>query len=324
MYEQLRRKELRHAYSVQGWSLLIYYAVMNVAVVAVMVVDTVVQMFSMTVSQQTTDLEQMTESIVENSAWGYFVAIAVGVLFLIIWKKPKFCFHTIWKRGRPVKPGSFFALFAMLVSTQLLVQVMAIGLEILLNQFGMSLMELLESASGSSDSLGMFLYVGFGAPIAEEVLFRGLILRSMEPYGKKFAIFASALLFGLYHCNIIQIPFAFGVGLILGYVTVEYNMIWAIVLHMFNNLIFGDTFVRLTGYLPEPWGDLAFWAFIILCSIAALAVLLVNHRKIKEYWTVYRDDPQCAKAFWSAPGIITLVAVLSVATVFTMVTLLMA
>lgn len=314
MYEQLRRKELRHAYSVQGWALLIYYGIMNAAVIAIMFA---VQMFSMTASGQ----ELNTESMVDNSVWGYFIAIALGFLFLLIWKKPKFCFDTIWKKGKPMKFSSFLALFVIFVSAQLLVQAVAIGLELLLNQFGLSLMELLESASGGSDNLGMFLYVGFGAPIAEEILFRGLLLRSMEPYGKKFAIFASALLFGLYHGNIIQIPFAFGVGLVLGYVTVEYNMVWAIVLHMFNNLILSDTFVRLTEYLPTPWGDLVFWAFIILCSIAALVVLLANYRSIKEYWAVYRDDPQCAKAFWSAPGIITLVVILGLSTVYTMIAL---
>ena len=321
MYEQLRLKELRRAYSVQGWALLIYYGIMNAAVMLVMFADTIIQLFSVAASGQEPNVEQMAERMVANSAWGYFVTIAVGILCLIIWKKPKFCFKTIWKQGRPLKFGSFSALFVILVSVQLLVQAIAIGLEILLNQFGMSLMELLESASGGSDSLGMFLYASFGAPIAEEILFRGLLLRSMEPYGKKFAIFASALLFGLYHGNIIQIPFAFCVGLVLGYVTVEHNMVWAIVLHMFNNLILGDTFVRLSEYLPTPWGDLAFWAFIILCAIAALIVLLANHRRIKEYWMVYQDDPQCAKAFWSAPGIITLVVILGISTVYTMIAL---
>lgn len=323
MYEQMRLKEMRHTYSVQGWALLIYYGIMNVAVMLLMFADAIIQAFSAALSGQEPNMEQMTQSMVDNSTWGYFVAIVVGFLILLIWKKPKFCFQTIWKKGRPFDFGSFLQIFVIFVSFQLLVQVMAIALEIVLNQFGLSLMELLESASGDTDTLGMFLYVGFGAPIAEEILFRGLLLRSMEPYGKKFAIFASALLFGLYHGNIIQIPFAFGVGLVLGYVTVEYNMVWAIVLHMFNNLILGDTLVRLSGYLPAPWNDLVFWLFIIGCTIAALVVLLVKRRHIAAYWKAYQDDPQCAKAFWGAPGIITLVAVLGVMTVFTMITLVM-
>ena len=323
MYEQLRLKEMRRAYSVQGWALLIYYGIMNVAVMLVMFVDSIIKTMPAALSGQEPDMEQLAEGVADNSAWGYFLAIGIGLLILLLWKNPKFCFHTLWKKGKPLKIGSFFGIFVIFISFQLLVQVMAILLEIILNQFGMSLMELMESASGDMDTLGMFLYVGFGAPIVEEIIFRGLVLRSVEPYGKKFAIFASALLFGLYHGNIIQIPFAFGVGLVLGYVTVEYNMIWAMILHMFNNLILSDTLVRLTEHLPAPWNDLVFWLFIVGCSIAALVVLLVKRQDIKAYWNAYRDDPQCAKAFWSAPGIITLVSLLGVMTVFTMVALMM-
>lgn len=324
MYEQLRLKELRHAYSVQGWALLIYYGIMNVAVLALMVVDAFVQSFSAAASGQEPDMEKITESIMSTSGWGYFLAIAIGFFILLLWKKPKFCFGTVWQKGKPMKVGSFFAIFAIFISVQLIVQLMSMLLELLFNQFGMSLMEMMESASGSTDSLSMFLYVGLGAPISEEILFRGLLLRSMEPYGKKFAIFASALLFGLYHGNIIQIPFAFCVGLVLGYVTVEYNIGWAVVLHMFNNLILSDTMIRLTSYLPKPWGDRLILAFIIACSIAALVILLVNIRKIKAWLRRYQDDPLCNRAFWGAPGIITLVAILGIMTAFTMVSLVMA
>ena len=324
MYEQFRLKELRHAYSVQGWALLIYYGILNVAVMIFMFVEAFAQVFSAAASGQEPDMMQITESMMSTSGWGYFLAIAIGFFVLLLWKKPKFCFGTIWQKGKPMKFGSFFAIFAIFISVQLIVQLMSMLLELLFNCFGLSLMEMMESASVSTDSLSMFLYVGLGAPIWEEILFRGLLLRSMEPYGKKFAIFASALLFGLYHGNIIQIPFAFCVGLVLGYVTVEYNIGWAIVLHMFNNLILSDTMTRLSSYLPAPWGDRLIWAFMIVCSVAALVVLLVKRRQIKVYLRRYQNDPLCTRAFWSAPGIITLVAILGVMTAFTMVSLVMA
>jgi hypothetical protein len=166
MNEQLRLKQMRHTYSVQGWALLVYYGIMNVAVMLVMFMDAIVQSVSIALSSQEPDMEQMTESMMENSAWGYFVAIAAGLLVLLLWKKPKFCFQTIWKQGKPLTIGSFAGIFVIFVSVQLLVQVTVYLLEFIFNQFGLSLMGLLESASGGSDSLGMFLYAGFGAPIA--------------------------------------------------------------------------------------------------------------------------------------------------------------
>ena len=39
------------------------------------------------------------------------------------------------------------------------------------------------------------------APVAEELMFRGWILRSLRPYGKRFAVLGSAVLFGIFHGN---------------------------------------------------------------------------------------------------------------------------
>lgn len=314
MYEYYRLQQLRKVYSGQGWAMLIYYGILNVAVMAVMVVDAFSQGLMSALTNQALDEEQLTQEMMDHSGWGYFVAIGIGLLVLLLWKKPKYMKEVLWATGKPMKVGSFFQIFAIFTSAQLGAQVLFILLELTMNRFGFSMAESMESAGGSMDSLSMFLYVGLGAPISEELLFRGLVLRSMEPYGKKFAIFASALLFGLYHGNVIQIPFAFAVGLVLGYVTVEYNIGWAIVLHMFNNLILSDTLTRLLAHLPAPWPDLWFWIVIIACTIAAAIILIVKRHQIKIWLRRYQNDPLCARAFWSAPGIVTLVVVLGLLT----------
>ena len=172
-----------------------------------------------------------------------------------------------------------------------------------------------------------FLLLGLGIAIAAVLLTGlGLLLAALAG-GTSVALLVKdkslkrLLLLG---CGVLALAGIACVGLVLGYMTVEYNIGWAIVLHMFNNLILSDTMTRLSSYLPAPWGNGLIWAFIIICSIAALVVLLVNIRKIKLWLRRYQDDPLCAKAFWSAPGTITLVAVLGVLTVFTMVSLVIA
>lgn len=314
MYEQLRVQQLRRTYSAQGWALLIYYGILNVAVMIIMFIDAFRQAFSMAAAGGELDPDMLVDAMMANSGWGYFIAIGVGLIILLIWKKPKFCFETMWTRGKPMTVSSFFGILVIFTAAQLGAQLLYMLLEFLFNLGGLSIVQTMESAGGSMDALSMFLYIGLGAPISEELLFRGLALRSMEPYGKKFAIFASALMFGLYHGNIIQIPFAFVVGLVLGYVTVEYNIGWAIVLHMFNNLILSDTLTRLTAQLPQPWPDLTFWLIIIGCTVAAILILIVKRKAIKLWLRRYQDDPLCAKAFWSAPGIIVLVVMLIVMT----------
>jgi len=57
------------------------------------------------------------------------------------------------------------------------------------------------------------------APLAEETLFRGLILRGLLGRWKPWtAIVTSALLFALMHFNPAQTPVALGLGLVLGWV----------------------------------------------------------------------------------------------------------
>jgi membrane protease YdiL (CAAX protease family) len=200
------------------------------------------------------------------------------------------------------------------MGTQVLFQWGAMALEIILNMFGLSFLSGIESATGGSDTFSMFLYIGFGAPIAEELLFRGLVLRSLQPMGKKIAIFMSAVMFGLYHANAIQIPYAFLVGLVLGYVAIEYSIGWAMLLHMFNNLILADTLPRI---LPGLGGNLLTMAITYTCLLVAVIVLLVKMKSIIAYLRENKGEPGSIKAFFTAPGMIVFFVVIFAMTIFT-------
>jgi len=96
----------------------------------------------------------------------------------------------------------------------------------------------IELPNGALGFLISVLSVAVAPALIEEFLFRSVIMGSLLKYGKSFAIFTSALLFGLVHGNLVQIPFAFMVGLILGAMVVETNSIWTgIIIHFANNFI---------------------------------------------------------------------------------------
>ena len=318
--EYLRKqhvKQLRRGYSAQGWALLVYYGIMNVAVIIVMVLDMILQMGSSVRQTGDIDFNWVMEQIYNNSGWGYFVAIGFGFLALLLWKKARFTFGTIWQKNKPMKVGGFLQILSIFMSAQMVFMLLSLLAELLLNQFGLTTQP---ADAITLDGLSMFLYTGLGAPISEEILFRGLILRSIQPYGKKFAIFSSALLFGLFHGNLSQAPFAFIVGLVLGYVTVEHNIGWAMVLHMFNNLIISDNLGRLAELMPGETGALLLWAIIGLFTIAAIIILIAQRKNIKAYLQNTQDDPACAQAFWSAPGIIVMVSLLGLSILLSMIT----
>lgn len=299
--QKMRLKHLRHVYSGQGWTLLVYLGIMNLAVMLVMIPQAV------NLALSGMDEAQMTQQLTSGSGWGYFLAIGIGLVWLLLWKKPAYLRDVVWKQGKPMKVGGFFSYLSVFMSAQLVMLIVSILMTFLLDQAGVGYES---SASISMDDWSMFLYVGLGAPISEEILFRGLVLRSMEPYGKKFAIVASAMLFGLFHGNLTQAPFAFLVGIVLAYVTLEHDIGWAMVLHMFNNLIVSDTLSRIGRMLIGEAGDLLVWLVILGFSIAAIVVLVRNWQKIRAYVRQERDDPLCAKAFFTAPGVIVLLVVL--------------
>lgn len=108
----------------------------------------------------------------------------------------------------------------------------------------------------------------------EEFLFRGILMGQLRRWGDGFAIFFSALLFGLFHGSWTQIPFAFLVGLALGYLVVRTNNIWvSVAVHCFNN-----TFSAVQGVIRPlvSVGDynfmyhLVFFGTIFLGGLAAL------------------------------------------------------
>lgn len=70
----------------------------------------------------------------------------------------------------------------------------------------------------------------------EELLFRGMVLTNLLPYGRTTAIIGSAILFGVMHQNAGQLLYATVAGLVLGYVYVKTRSIWCcILLHFVNN-----------------------------------------------------------------------------------------
>lgn len=303
MEEKLRYDYIRRTSSTQGWALLVYLGILNVAVICAVFVELFAELF------RYIGESHFGESVPLgfDSGWGYFLAIAGGALALRLWKKKGYCRTVVWQPGKPMKAGRFLAIVCVFFSVQMVAVVLSLAAQSILRAMGYQTVDM---GSVSTDSWSMFLYVGLGAPISEEILFRGLVLRTLEPFGKKFAIVTSALLFGLFHGNLSQAPFAFGVGLILGYVALEYNVGWAMVLHMLNNLTLSDTLYRLLGYLPGYWGDLCFWGILLAFTIAAVVILIANRKRIGAYLRGDWDDPLAYRAFFRAPGVITLMVVL--------------
>ena len=78
-----------------------------------------------------------------------------------------------------------------------------------------------DSAHGAG-FIALTIVVVVGAPIVEELFFRGLVLRSIQRrFGDAWAVVGSALLFGLAHFEPLQLPALVALGVVLGAIAVS-------------------------------------------------------------------------------------------------------
>lgn len=89
---------------------------------------------------------------------------------------------------------------------------------------------------------GLFLFFEMVvlAPLFEEFMFRGVIMKKLMPYGNGFAILASAFTFGLAHGNFQQFFYTFAVGICFGYIFyATKTLIPSMIMHAMLNSISG-------------------------------------------------------------------------------------
>ena len=115
--------------------------------------------------------------------------------------------------------------------------------------FGKIIADPLQSSIPQMSLLQNILMTALICPIFEELIFRKAILDRTGSYGNGPAVFVSALVFALVHCNIYQFFYAFLIGLFFAYIYVKTGKIaYSIVLHMLFNF-FG-------GVLPSLFSSL--------------------------------------------------------------------
>ena len=185
---------------------------------------------------------------------------------------------------RVFQPLSILGILMMVPGTQYLTSYLVTFLSILFPSWLERYEELLE-ASGMDDSLtfGLVLYSVILAPIAEELLCRGVTLgqaKKILPFW--LANLLQAFLFGALHMNMLQGTYAFCLGLILGYIYEKSGSIYmAILFHILYN--FCGTILSQYLFFGETVFSFLFWfVFGLAMTIGGVAVYQMGTRKASE------------------------------------------
>lgn len=138
--------------------------------------------------------------------------------------------------------------------------------------------------TGVTGVLAVCISIAVVPAVIEEFVVRGVTMQPLRKYGDKFAILVSALFFSVLHGNMLQIPYTFVGGLILGYLAVKTKSLWPpMILHFVNNfysaivLIVSDNFNDKAGNFVTY----VFWFLFIVIGIIGFIGYKVNSDKSK-------------------------------------------
>ncbi len=141
-----------------------------------------------------------------------------------------------------LRPGEFFAILLMCFPVMYVGNVVGNVLSALLSG-GAAENGLVTLATDSS--LLKVLVMVVLAPLMEEYVFRKQLMDRCVRYGEKTAVVFSAITFGLFHMNLFQFFYAFGLGLIFAYVYLKTRRLrYSVAMHMVVNFM---------GSVAGPW-----------------------------------------------------------------------
>lgn len=152
--------------------------------------------------------------------------------------------------------------------------------------------------------LGIVLYfimIAFLPAIFEEWAFRGVLLRSLLPYGKGFALITSSIIFGLMHINPPQAIFAISFGLLAGFIYIKTGSIWyGALIHLINNA-FAVTGSFISVYKNQESAETVFFGLIVIALMVTAIIGVIYFPKKGFFrtrlmrYTAPPDKPKIAK-----------------------------
>lgn len=215
------------------------------------------------------------------------MAVTMGVFFLAkAWLKPN-----LNRRLFSKKLPHFFSYLVILLGVNFYVSFIY---QLVINHFDVPTTDISILFTGTVwIDLVILAYTVLIGPVFEELLFRGVILRTLDKYHRTFAILVSSALFGMMHMNLSQGVTTFFIGCVLAYASLkEESMTLPIVLHIVNNLV-----AVLSVALPVL--SIIVSLGLIACFVGMVYLLHRHKDKIPELFKSEHCDYPYGKMFFS-------------------------
>lgn len=140
--------------------------------------------------------------------------------------------------------------------------------------------EIINSIMGGNNYALTFFTVGILVPIFEEMLMRGLVFNELRKnMNINLAIIIQALIFGIYHGNMLQFIYASILGIFLGLAYVWTKSLWApIIIHMLFNsssLVLSKASINVN---------------ILLYTLIGVVIFFIGFKYLYKLTHAYKDE----------------------------------
>tara|TARA_B100000131_G_scaffold19465_1_gene19167 strand:- start:1231 stop:1938 length:708 start_codon:yes stop_codon:yes gene_type:complete len=191
-------------------------------------VSTILAIVAIGLIDQDIDLEDPSleiTAILQSALW-------IGTLGIPLWLY--YSKGVSWRQfGWRFKRSDIFKGLLIGLGTQIAAGLLYLPLYVIFDDIDVSepAKELVDKATGLGVFL-LFLVVVVGAPVVEEIFYRGLTLKAFEKkMGGRLALVASSLLFAVAHLQFVQFPALFLFGFVAAYLARKYDRlgraVWA-------------------------------------------------------------------------------------------------
>lgn len=180
----------------------------------------------------------------DGDVYGFITVVGNGILFVGLMAYKRIGYRALFHpAGHSVTATMTLVTVPILMLVPALVMVAGAGNTIVQWLVPMDADDMARFEDQMAPGIVPILFSCVAAPVLEEMLFRGVILRGfLRQYSRSFAILWSASLFGIAHLNLYQMMTALAIGIVAGWLYERCRSLWpCILLHAAYN-----TFV--TGY----------------------------------------------------------------------------
>lgn len=219
--------------------------------------------------------------ILGNSLYGigYFLAFFIPAKIFGLMSRNKPGYQELVYRGRLPRRMPLI-LFAVIAVNFIAAYINSYVLTLIFPTLQSAMESVQEAPMEWYEIMMQFFTVAIVPAICEEILFRGVVLKNLLPYGRTVAILGSGLLFGLMHCNPLQLFYTATLGVVLGYVYVKTRSLFACMfIHFCNNSI---SVIQLALVNRSPLADkiaVGLEMFVIVSGAICLSFLLWRENK---------------------------------------------